>query len=98
MIKREDFMFTVGYEASVAIVDVRARKRFGKLSVDKLLDLGQYKAAFAGALYDGSDEALERIRESYNAAHGTSYGTTGEMKRLFGVDRVREDVDRTKAL
>ena len=98
MIKRADFMFTVGYEGSAAIVDGKARKRYGSLSVPELLDMGQYKAAFAAALYDGDDATLDSVRQSYNAAYGTRYESIAEMKRLFGIDRVREDVERTKVL
>lgn len=98
MIKREDFMFTVGYEGSTAIVDGKAKKQFGSLSVDDLIDQGQYKAAFCAALYDQDEEAMRKVRESYNSLTGSEYENSDQMRRLLGVDRVRDDIAKSKSV
>ncbi len=96
--KREDFMFTVGYQGSTAIIDSRARKRYGKLSVHDLVDEGLYKAAFCAVIFDNDSEGMQYLIDSYNAGHGSRYETKQHLARLFGVDEVPDNVTRVKSL
>jgi len=88
----------VGYDGDTAIVDRKAKKRYGRLNTTQLADKGLFKAAFSSAIFSGQEEELRYILDSYNAGHGTTYKTTAELKRLIGVDEVRTDVTKTRAL
>ena len=59
--KREDFVFSVGYDGDTAIVDSKAKKRYGKLTTQQLAAEGLYKAAFRSALYSGNEEEIRII-------------------------------------
>lgn len=96
--KREDFIFIVGYDGDTAIVDRRAKKRYGRLSTNQMADKGLFKAAFSSAIFSGLAEEMQYVLSSYNSGHGTTYRNAEELKRLFGVDEVRSDVTKTRAL
>jgi hypothetical protein len=85
MISREDFLFTIGYEGGTAIVDGKAKAKYGKLDTKALAEAGMYRAAFASALHSGSPDELRVFAGIFNAKAGTSYSTEDEFKRLFGI-------------
>ncbi len=87
MISREDFIFAIGFDGDQAVVDGRAKREFGKLSTRQLAEAGQWRAAFASALYSGKDEEIEEFRTLFNRASGADYRTVEELKRLFGVQK-----------
>lgn len=87
MISREDFIFAIGFDGAQAVVDGRAKREFGKLSTRQLAEAGQWRAAFASALWSGKDEEIEEFRSLYNRASGSEYRTVEELKRLFGVQK-----------
>ncbi len=93
--KREDFIFTVGYEGNTAIVDATSARKLGSLSSRELAERGQYRNAFRAAIFDGP-ESIEDLR-IYLRDH-TSIGdkTAAELKRLFGVFEVRDDVTKVQ--
>jgi len=89
MISREDFVFTIGYDGSMAVVDGRAKKEFGRLGTMELAEKGLYRAAFASALrasIDGKADDMAAFIAFFNAKAGTSYSTADQLKRLFGVN------------
>jgi len=94
VISREDFIFTIGFDGNQAVVDGHAKREFGKLSTRELAEAGQYRAAFASALWSGKDEDIAEFLELFNRLSGTSYTSVEELKRLFGVQKV----DVAKAL
>jgi hypothetical protein len=96
--KREDFVFTIGYDGDTAIVDGKARKRYGKLDTAGLVEAGLYKAAFCSALFSGSEEEAVMVLKAYNSGEGTSYESPENLKRLFGVFQVRTDIQKVKSL
>jgi hypothetical protein len=96
VISREDFIFTIGYEGSTAIVDGRARKEFGGLSTMELAEKGLYRAAFSSALYSGKPGEMKAYIDFFNAKAGTSYGEAAQLSRLFGV--YLEEVSKTLVL
>ncbi len=96
--KREDFIFTVGYQGNTAIVDKKAQRSFRGATIDELLSQEQFGAAFRAAIFDGNDTAIERIRLAYNDSIDANYESAMQLKRLFGVDVVPEDVSRIRAL
>lgn len=84
-LKREDFVWTIGYDGPAAVVDGQARRRYGSLSAGELADRGLFRAAWASAVYTGSAEEQRLVTEKYNRAAGTSFGEDASLDRLFGV-------------
>jgi len=89
-VKREDFVFTIGYHGNAAIVDAKAKRKYGKMSTMNLAERGLYRSAFASALYSGDEAETEAFIRYYCEQTGTEPGETVDFKRLFGVDEVRE--------
>jgi len=66
MISREDFVFTIGFDGELAVVDGKAKKEFGKLSTMQLAEKGFYRAAFSSALYSGKPEEMNAFIKFFN--------------------------------
>jgi len=92
VLDREDFIFTIGYDGPVAVVDKQAKKKFGKLSVKELAEKGLFRSAYSAAIYSGNKEEIELVAEAYNRLGGNSADKSA-MERLFGVSLV--DVKRS---
>ena len=84
--RREDFIFTIGFDGGTAIIDGKAKKRYGRLNTEQLADKGLYKPAFCAAIFDNDEQSVQYVIRKYNENIGTSYTTADELKRLFGVD------------
>jgi hypothetical protein len=98
VLSREDFIFTIGYDGPVAVVDKQARKKFGKLSAGELAEKGLFRPAYSAAVYSGNKEEIELVAETYNRLVGnsadiSSISSISSMDRLFGVSIV--DVKRS---
>ncbi len=91
---REDFVFSVGYQGSNAIVDKTAKRKYGKMSTEELAEKGLFRAAFCSALYSGSDDELEKVMEIYNGKSRTPLKTPEEMKRLLGVFSIPDNITK----
>jgi hypothetical protein len=96
LISREDFIFTIGYDGPVAVVDGQAKRAYGKVGTKGLAEAGFFRAAYASALYSGSPEELEVVVAAYNAASGASLSRESPLGRLFGV--YRQEVSVSKVL
>ena len=98
MLPREDFVFTIGYDGSAAVVDRQAKKKYGKLSTQELAGKGLFRAAYSSALYSGDEEEIKFVAEAFSrlqgsANTGTPGGDLSNLNRLFGVHLV--DVKRS---
>jgi len=98
MLKKEDFVFCVGYQGDTALVDSRAKKKYGKLTTVQLLEKGLYKAAFSSAVYEQNEQDMSLVIEAYNKAAGSQIKHPDEMKRLFGISDVSEAISKVIAL
>jgi hypothetical protein len=96
--KREEFIFTIGYQGMNAVVDGQELKRYKNLSTEGLLEEGQFKAAFCSALYNESDEECGLVLKRYNEHSGRTYSSIQELKRLFGVFDVPADVAKVNII
>lgn len=92
--KRDEFIFSIGYQGSAAMVDLEASKRFGKYSTEELAREGLYRAAFCSALYSGEDQELEAFKRVFEPASGYGNVSVEQLKRLFGVRGVPENVTK----
>ena len=92
--KREDFMFSIGYSGVSAIVDRQARNRYGRMTSEELAEKGLFKAAFCGALYNDDTDEMEKVVEIYNNMSGADISSPVYMKRLLGVFSVPEEITK----
>jgi len=96
--KREDFIFTIGYDGDTAIVDGKAKKRYGKLNTGQLAEAGLFKAAFCSALFSGIEQEVQQVVEAYNKGEKASYSNEDDLKRLFGVYEIPQAITKVKLL
>ena len=93
--KRDDFVWTIGFQDDVAIVDGPAKKRYRNASARDLLEQGLYRAAFCAAVYDQeTEEFLPLFRERTGIpAENVEY-----LQRLYGVFGIPEGVRKTSVI
>lgn len=92
--KRDDFIFTIGYQGSTALVDRAASRKYGKLSTEELAKEGLFRAAFCSALYSEDEQEFAAFRALFERTSGKSGMDIDQMKRLFGVKGVPDNVSR----
>lgn len=76
------------------MVDRTARKQYGRLDTQELLQEGLHRAAFCSALYRGDEEELQLVCEKFAEVSGLQSTTVDRLKRLFGVTTVPDNVTR----
>lgn len=101
---KQEFTFAIGFQGDTAIVDKRAMRQYGRLSTVELMEKGLYRAAFCSALFSGDAGEMERFvklfGEKTSAAGQDSTGlqTADQLKRLFGVYTIPDEIKRVVAL
>ena len=85
MLSREDFVFTIGYDGPTAVVDGKAKKRYGSLSTRQLAEKGLFRAAYSSAVWSKDAGDMEAVVETYNRLSGSSLTVNSLLDRLFGV-------------
>jgi len=98
LISREDFTFTIGYRGNTAIVNGLLKRKYLKLSANELAERGMFKPAICYALYTSGEEELRNILAFYNKQAEYKADSVEDLKRIFGVTRVPEEVSRVIAL
>lgn len=98
MLRKEDFVFCIGYQGDTALVDKRAKKKYGRMSTSELLQTGLLRAAFSSAVYDDSEEDMKKVISSFNDLTGSKLKTSEEMKRLLGIFAVPEEIHKVLSL
>lgn len=107
MIGRRDFIFTIGYDGSTAVVDGALRRRYGSLGTLELAEQGLFKQAVSAAIYELSAAPpavptvagpLAQVLERYNARAAQKLGSVEELKRVFGVHEVPAGITRTRVI
>jgi hypothetical protein len=100
--KRDEFVFVLGYQGDTAIIDGHAKKLFKGASTGELLEKGLFKAAFCSALYAGTAEEKAQVLEAYNKASsdesGIRFSSFEDISRVVGVFEVPEDIVKTAIL
>ena len=91
MLSREEFIFTIGYDGPMAVVDGQAKKLYSKLSTRELAEKGLFRAAYSSALWSKDPKEPEMVAEIYNKTAGSSV-PEASLPRLFGV--FQTDVNR----
>jgi len=96
--KREDFIFTIGYSGDTALVDGQAKKEYYQLSLQELIEKGLWRAAFCEALFDDNPEDMELVVAKYNQQSGADLKSVHDMKRMLGVYDVPKNIGKIKVL
>jgi len=89
MLSREDFIFTIGYDGPVAVVDGKAKKRYGSLSTRELAEKGLFRAAYSSAVWSKDPADMNAVVETYNRISGASLSADSLLDRFFGVFPVK---------
>jgi len=96
--KREDFVFAIGFDGNKAIVDKRSRSRYRRLDTRALAEAGQFRSAYRSAVFDGDDEAAAYVLERFNAVSPVSYERPEELSMVFGVQPPSDDITGVRAV
>jgi hypothetical protein len=96
MLSRDDFVFTIGYDGPVAVVDNQAKRKYGKLTTSELAEKGLFRAAYSSAVYSKDPKELELVMEAYKRLGKNSSIELNTLERLFGVSLI--DVKRSISL
>ena len=92
--RRDDFVFCIGFEGSAAIVDGKLARAHAGWTAVRLAEAGLFKSAVAAALFDGSADDLEAVLALYNARGGAPVRSADELKRIFGLSGVPDGVTK----
>jgi len=84
MLSREEFIFTIGYDGPVAVVDGQAKKQYSKLTTRELAEKGLFRAAYSSALWSKDPKEQQIVAEIYNKITGLS-AEESSLQRFFGV-------------
>ena len=98
MIRREDYIFVIGYDGNTAIVNAASKKKYGRLTTQELAAQGMYKPALCSALYNGSAEEMNAVLEKYNETAFSTSQSVDELKRIFGVAEIPKEVTKVSYL
>ena len=93
MLSRDDFVFTIGYDGPVAVVDKLAKRRYKSLSAAELAEKGMYRAACASAIWSKNPQELTTVLEIFSKKANSALNPDISPERLFGV--VLVDVNRS---
>jgi len=96
--RREDYVFCIGFEGSTAIVDGRLLRRYGSSSTRVLAEAGLYKQAVCSAVFAGSGPDLAEVLSIYNSRATTPIPSVEDLKRTFGVSGVPEGVKKISVI
>lgn len=96
--KLADFMFTVGYNGAEAIVNKETEQAGANLSINELVDKGLFKPALCKALLNDDKKGIQYLMDTYNKISGSNYKTEIQIKRLFGVYTVPDEISKVRRL
>ncbi len=93
--RRDDYVFCIGFEGSAAIVDGKLARAHAGWSAVRLAEAGLFKPAVAAALFDGSAADLQAVLDLYNAHGGAPVQGVEDLARTFGLSGVPDGVTKT---
>jgi hypothetical protein len=96
--RREDFVFCIGYEGNAAIVDGRLKARHAGQSTRELAEAGLYKQALCSAFWSKMPEAVEEVLQIYNSRTEHPVSSTAELSRIYGISGIPEGATKIKVI
>ncbi len=97
-VKREDYVFAIGFDGNNAIVDKRSRSRYGKMDARELADAGQFRAAYRRTVFDDDPKAAEYVFQKFNEVSPVKYQAVSDLTKVFGVQPPSEDITGVRAI
>ena len=89
---REDFMFTVGYDGDSAVVDMKAKKKYSKMTTMELLEAGFFKPALCSAIYSENPEELNAVLEKYSSFTDKKIDNVEQLKLVIGIQKIPKEI------
>lgn len=96
--KREDYVFAIGFDGANAIVDKRSRSRYGKMDARALADAGLFRSAYRRTVFDGDKDGAAYVLEKYNSVSPVKYLNSEDLSKVFGVQPPSEDTTGVRAI
>jgi hypothetical protein len=96
--KREDFVFTIGYQGAIAVVNASSRKKYRRLTTMELAERGLYSQAFRSAIYSQDDGEMQELLQYLRENTTFPADSAESLKRLFGVFAVPDGIEKTIAV
>ncbi len=93
--KREDFIFTIGYDGDSAVVDSKAKKKYSSYTTAQLLEEGFFKPALCSAIYSKNNEEFKAVLEKYNLSTDKPLVSIDQLKLVLGVHRLPDEITKT---
>lgn len=83
--KRDEYVFAIGFDGNHAIVDKRSRSRYRQLSIQELAEKGLFQVAYRSAVFDQDRRGSELVLEKFNSISPVKYDEIEDLSRVFGV-------------
>lgn len=96
--KRNDFVFAIGFDGNKAIVDKRSRSRYSKMDTQTLADEGLFRAAYRSAVYDSDKAAADYVLDKFNSVSPVKYEESADLDKVFGVQPPSDDITGIRAI
>ena len=98
IMKREEFLFVVGYDGNTALVDGASAGKYRNLSTLELAGKGLYRPAFCSALYSGDEIEQQQLLAWFREHSPLKCESIGQLAQLFGVSVVPDETVRIRKL
>lgn len=95
---REDFVFSIGFQGEVAIVDGKASKQNKGLNSIQLAEKGLFRAAFCSALFENNEDDMNIVIQKYKESGSANIKNIDDMKRILGVYSVPENIKKSTVI
>jgi hypothetical protein len=97
-VKREDYIFAIGFDGNKAIVDKKSRSGYGSLDTRALADNGMYKAAYRSAVYEDDQAGADYVLARFNEVSPIRYEKSSDLIKVFGVQAPSGDITGIRAV
>ena len=91
--RREDFLFTVGYDGDSAVVDKKAKRKYSKMTTMELMNEGFFKPALCSAIYSENPDELNAVLEKYNSLTEKKIETVDQLKLVLGIQKMPQEIE-----
>lgn len=96
--KREEFVFIIGFQGDSAIVDGQAMKKYGKLGTRELAEAGQFRAALRSAIFSNDQTEADFLVAHYNKVSGSDLHDITDLQKLLGVYQTADHKYKSKVV
>ncbi len=83
--KKDEYVFAIGFDGNYAIVDRQARSKYRQLSIQELTEKGLFQVAYRSTIFDQDRKGSEFVLEKFNSISPIKYDGVEDLDRVFGV-------------